>query len=157
MSESAESAIDIAELGARLRAQRAASGLSLRQLADETGVPYSTLSRVEAGKVPDLTTFRNIVAWLGIPAELFFPTPRVRSESTPDFVAHALRNDPSLTDQARDQLASIFSTMYANLTATHQPVMLHLRADRAFVPEAGTLLADLLQRMEENLLAEIPS
>jgi transcriptional regulator with XRE-family HTH domain len=154
MSDPAETAVDIAELASRLKEQRAASGLSLRQVAAETGVPYSTLARVESGKVPDLTTFRSIVAWLGIPPERFFPTPRVRNESTPEFVAHALRNDPALSDQAQEQLAGVFSQMYAALTVTTQPVTVHLRAERAFTPNAGNLLADLLQHMELALLAE---
>jgi transcriptional regulator with XRE-family HTH domain len=154
MSDPADTAIDITELAVRLREQRAASGLSLRELAAETGVPYSTLARVEAGKVPDLTTFRSIVNWLGIPPERFFPTTRVREESTPDFVAHALRSDPTLTDEAKEQLAGVFTQMYATLTAAQQPVKLQLRAEGAFTPEAGNLLADVLQDMERALLAE---
>lgn len=154
MPDPTETAIDIAELAARLKQQRGQAGLSLRDLAAETGVPYSTLARVEAGKLPDLTTFRSIVAWLGIPPDRFFPTSRVRSESTPEFVAHTLRNDPALSEPAREQLAQVFSQMYATLTASAQPVTLHLRAERAFTPAAGNLLADLVQRMEQALLTE---
>jgi transcriptional regulator with XRE-family HTH domain len=154
MPDPTDTAIDIAELAAKLKEQRNEIGLSLRQLAAETGVPYSTLARVEAGKIPDLTTFRNIVAWLGIPPERFFPTPRVRSESTPEFVAHALRNDPALSEQAGEKLAEIFSQMYATLAVSVQPVTLHLRAERAFTPDAGNLLADVLQQMEHALTSE---
>jgi transcriptional regulator with XRE-family HTH domain len=154
MPDPAETAVDITELAAELRKQRAASGMSLRQVAAETGVPYSTLARVESGKVPDLATFRSIVAWLGIAPERFFPTPRVRSESTPEFVAHVLRSDPALTDQAREQLAGVFSQMYAALTVTSQHATVQLRAERAFTPDAGNLLADILAGMEKALLGE---
>lgn len=154
MPDPAETAIDIAELADRLHEQRTVQGLSLRELAAETGVPYSTLARVEAGKVPDLKTFRSIVSWLGISPDRFFPIARRREESTPEFVAHALRSDPTLNDQARDQLSSVFSQMYATLTAAQQPVTVQLRAERAFLPEAGSLLADLLQSMERALLEE---
>jgi transcriptional regulator with XRE-family HTH domain len=153
MPDPAGFAIDIGELAATLRAQRKAAGLSLRDLAAETGVPYSTLSRVESGKIPDLNTFRSIVEWLGIPPDRFFPRTRVREESTPDAVAHFLRADSTLSDQARDQLSSVFSSMYATLAAAERPITVHLRAHRAFEPAAGNLLAELLQQMQSVLKA----
>jgi len=151
MPDPAESAIDIGELAATLRAQRKAANLSLRDLAAETGVPYSTLSRVESGKIPDLNTFRSIVEWLGISPDRFFPRARVRQESTPEAVAHFLRTDSTLSDQAREQLSSVFSSMYATLAAAERPITVHLRAHRAFEPAASNLLADLLQQMETAL------
>jgi transcriptional regulator with XRE-family HTH domain len=154
MPDPADSAIDIAELAATLRAHRKAAGLSLRDLAAETGVPYSTLSRVEAGKLPDLSTFRNIVDWLGIPAERFFPSSRIRQESTPEQVALFIRADTALSDQAREQRASVFSSMYATLVAKERPASVHLRAHRAFTPEAGNLLADILEQVEAKLMQE---
>jgi transcriptional regulator with XRE-family HTH domain len=157
MPDPAESAIDVSELAAMLKQQRADTGKSLRVVAAETGVPYSTLARVETGKIPDLNTFRSIVEWLGVPAERFFPTARVRTETTPELLAHALRSDHTLTDQARSQLIAVFEQMYAALTANVRPVTVHLRADRAFTPEAGNLLAELLQRMEQALLSESAS
>jgi transcriptional regulator with XRE-family HTH domain len=157
MADPVNSAIDIDALAALLQAQRKAAGLSLRDLAAETGVPYATLSRVESGKVPDLSTFRSIVDWLGIDPSRFFPTARVRQESTPEQVTHFLRSDTTLTDQARDQLASVFSTMYATLAAKQLPATVHLRAHRAFTPEAGNLLADILGQMETTLTRPSPS
>jgi transcriptional regulator with XRE-family HTH domain len=151
MSGPEDSAIDMAELATTLRQQRKDAGLSLRDLAAETGVPYSTLSRVEAGRIPDLATFRSIIEWLGIPPERFFPRAKTRQETTPEAVATFLRRDPNLSDAAREQLASVFATMYSTLTATARPVTVHLRADRAFTPEAGDLLADLLRQMETAL------
>src|SRR5437660_6199058 len=104
MPELSDGAVDIAELAALLRQYRTQSGLSLRDLSAETGVPFATLSRVESGRIPDLTTFRSIVGWLGIPPERFFPTPRVRNETTPEAIAQVLRSDLALSAQARDQL-----------------------------------------------------
>lgn len=153
-SEPTSTAVDIEQLADMLRKQRADLNLSLRELSARIGVPFSTLSRVESGKIPDLTTFRNIVEWLGVPPERFFPTPRVRSETTPEIVEQVLRSDPALSDQARDQLSSVMTQMYAALTVNVQPVQIHLRSDRAFVPEASELLADLLQEMQEKLLNE---
>ena len=72
--------------------------------------------------MPDLATFRNIVGWLGIPAERFFPTPRVRNETTPEAIAQVLRSDEALTVQAREQLTSTFEQMYAVLATKNQQV-----------------------------------
>jgi transcriptional regulator with XRE-family HTH domain len=154
MAEPAAGAVDIAELAALLRQQRQKAGLSLRELSAETGVPFATLSRVESGRLPDLTTFRSIVGWLGIPPERFFPTPRVRNETTPEVIAQVLRSDATLTNQARDQLTSTIQQMYTVLTANNQAVRMQLRSHGLFSPEASDLLADLLRRMQEKLLEE---
>jgi len=151
MPDPASAAVDIEQLAAMLRTRRAKDGKSLRDVAAETGVPFTTLSRVESGKLPDLTTFRNIVAWLGIPADRFFPTTKVQQETTPDAIARVLQDDPTLTDQTREQLVSVMSQMYAALTIQTRSVKVHLRADRSFTPEAGNLLAGLLGQMEIKL------
>ena len=153
MSDAGSAPVDIKELAALLRDKRKQTGQSLREVAAETGVPFSTLARVEAGRLPDLATFRNIVLWLGVPAERFFPTPRLRPESTPEAIAHILRHDPILTEHARDTLSSLLSEMYATLTSQNQTVKVNLRAHRAFTPEAAALLADLLGQMQAKLLS----
>ena len=149
-------AVDITELAALLRERRARAGLSLRELSDEIGVPFATLSRVESGRLPDLTTFRNIVGWLGVPPERFFPTPRVRNETMPDAIATLLRSDSTLTEQAREQLTTTFQQMYTVLTASNQSVRMQLRSHGLFSPEASDLLAELLRQMQEALLQERP-
>ena len=154
MADPAGGAVDIAELAALLRERRTKAGLSLRELSAETGVPFATLSRVESGRIPDLTTFRSIVGWLGVPPERFFPTPRVRNETTPEVIAMVLRGDSTLTEQARDQLTSTIQQMYTVLTASNQTVKMQLRSHGLFSPEASDLLAKLLRRMQEKLLEE---
>jgi hypothetical protein len=76
------------------------------------------------------------------------------NETTPEIVEQVLRGDPALSEQARDQLSSVMTQMYAALTVNVQPVQIHLGSDRAFVPEASELLADLLQEMQDELLDE---
>jgi len=154
MADPVSGAVDIAELAALLRERRTKAGLSLRELSAETGVPFATLSRVESGRLPDLTTFRSIVGWLGVPPERFFPTPRLRNETTPEVIAMVLRSDSTLTEQARDQLTSTIQQMYTVLTASNQTVKMQLRSHGLFSPEASDLLADLLRRMQEKLLEE---
>lgn len=56
---------DAVELGRRLREHRQSVGLTLQQVADETGVTRSFVSQVEAGKVnPSMSTLKRIAAAL---------------------------------------------------------------------------------------------
>src|ERR1700733_8335481 len=154
MSDPMSAAVDVEELGALLRERRAQDGRTLREVSAETGGPIATLSRVESGRLPDLRTFRNIVEWLGIPPERFFPTPRIRNETTPETVAQVLRSDSTLSESAREQLASTFAQMYTMLSAKEQPVEIHLRSHRLFKPAAGELLANILHSMLRKLSEE---
>jgi transcriptional regulator with XRE-family HTH domain len=52
-------------LGTRLRIQRQAKGLSLREAADEIGVSFNTIARVERGLACMGPTADRLRAWLG--------------------------------------------------------------------------------------------
>lgn len=71
-------------LGARIRAQRTALGLSLRSLADKTGVSASFLSQVERGIVsPSIQTLTAVSRALEVPIYHFLlesPDPVVRRD-----------------------------------------------------------------------------
>ncbi len=61
------------EVGARLRELRAARGLSLRALAEASGVTASALSQIENGKnSPSVSTLKKILAALGSTLGEFF-------------------------------------------------------------------------------------
>lgn len=61
------------ELGAKLRARRAAAGLTLQEVAEATGVSRSFLSQVERGLVsPSIASLRRIAAALGTPMAALF-------------------------------------------------------------------------------------
>lgn len=61
------------EVGARLRELRAARGLSLRALAEASGVTASALSQIENGKnSPSVSTLKKILAALGTTLGEFF-------------------------------------------------------------------------------------
>lgn len=55
--------LTLEQLGSHLKSQRGNRGL--REIAAEIGISAATLSRVEAGKQPDLDSFRKICEWLG--------------------------------------------------------------------------------------------
>ncbi len=61
------------DVGARLRALRNARSLSLRALADISGLNFNTLSLIENGKSsPSVSTLQQIAAALQIPIAAFF-------------------------------------------------------------------------------------
>jgi transcriptional regulator with XRE-family HTH domain len=144
---------EIARLGAILKARRREKHLSLRDLADQTGVSLNTLSRVERGHVPDLKNFQLILDWLELPAERFLDTPG--DASTPEVIARHLRADRRLPNEAAIKIAAMVEEMYHNLVGEQPTLSLHLRSAKTFTPGAGALLADILGEMESNLQAAL--
>jgi transcriptional regulator with XRE-family HTH domain len=145
--------VDIEALKMHVRQHRKDRGLSLRAAADQSEVPFNTLARVEKGDLPDLANFRRIVEWLGLPPEVFFQPTRIRTENTPEIIAHHLRRDPNLTDEAAGHIAGLVRELYASLARPPQAARIRLRAAPTFKPEASRLLGELLQDMEQELIA----
>jgi transcriptional regulator with XRE-family HTH domain len=146
--------VDISVLMTRVRQHREELGLSLRAAAADCDVPFSTLARVEKGHLPDLANFRRIVSWLGLAPEQFFQPPRVRTENTPEIIAHHLLRDPNLSDVAASQIAALVRELYHSLARPQRAVQVRLRAAPTFRPEASRLLGDLLGDMQDKLLAD---
>jgi transcriptional regulator with XRE-family HTH domain len=146
--------IDIELLGRLVHAERLKRGrLSLRAAAEQAEVPFNTLARVERGHLPDLANFRRIVDWLGLPPERFFQPPRVRTENTPELIAHHLSRDPNLTDAAAERIAGLVRELYASFAGADRRMRVHLRASVTFKPEAARKLSSLLEQMQQKLEA----
>src|SRR5689334_19484482 len=113
--------VNTAELGTAVRRKREQQGLSLRDVADVTGVSASTLSRIENGTgKPDADNIARLAAWLDMPIERVMhhgnraandPNPVVYypHESTPEIVEAHLRADKHLTPQTAKALSEQFS------------------------------------------------
>src|ERR1039457_355759 len=132
--------VDISILKTRVRQHREKLGISLRAAAADCDVPFNTLARVEKGYLPDLANFRRIVTWLGLAPEQFFQPPRVRTENTPEIIAHHLSRDPNLSDTAAGHIAALVHELYSNLARPPRAVQVRLRAAPTFKPEASQLL-----------------
>lgn len=139
-------------LGLSLRAERRRRGISLRDLADETGVSFNTLSRVERGHLPDLTNYERITKWLGAPGIDFFYTQD--DVSTTNIIAKHLYADTRLGEEQANQLLLLIRDMYAKLATPEPAFAVHLRSGQTFVPEVGTKLASALADMHATLLQE---
>ena len=123
-----KSLVNTVELGRAIRRKREELGLSLRDVADETGVSASTLSRIENGTgKPDADNIARLTAWLNVPVErimsgrdtesdeeravVYFP-----QESTPEIVEAHLRADRNLTPETAKALSELFRVAYAQFS-----------------------------------------
>jgi transcriptional regulator with XRE-family HTH domain len=123
-----KSLVNTVELGRAIRRKREEMGLSLRDVADETGVSASTLSRIENGTgKPDADNIARLTGWLNVPVErimsgrdaesneeravVYFP-----QESTPEIVEAHLRADRSLTPETAKALSELFRVAYAQFS-----------------------------------------
>src|SRR5256885_14349810 len=133
MARTSKSLINTAELGRAISRKREELGLSLRDVADETKVSASTLSRIENGTgKPDADNIARLTAWLDMPVErvmsarkneegtdnsavVYFP-----HEATPDIVEAHLRADRNLTPQTAKALSELFRLAYQQFSAPGQ-------------------------------------
>lgn len=128
MADNAKSLVNTVELGRAIRRKREEAGLSLRDVADETGVSASTLSRIENGTgKPDADNIARLTNWLHMPMErvmgtraadgeesavVYFP-----QEATPDIVEAHLRADRNLTPETAKALSELFRVAYTQFSA----------------------------------------
>ncbi|HYE14903.1 MAG TPA: helix-turn-helix transcriptional regulator [Pyrinomonadaceae bacterium] len=130
MADQSKSLVNTVELGRAIRRKREEMGLSLRDVADETGVSASTLSRIENGTgKPDADNIARLTAWLNMPMErvmgaqpadgseaaspvVYFP-----HEATPDIVEAHLRADRNLNPETAKALSELFRVAYAQFSA----------------------------------------
>jgi transcriptional regulator with XRE-family HTH domain len=133
MADQSKSLVNTVELGRAIRRKREEHGLSLRDVADETGVSASTLSRIENGTgKPDADNIARLTAWLDMPVErvmsarksedgtegapvVYFP-----HEATPDIVEAHLRADRNLSPETAKALSELFRVAYQQFSAPGQ-------------------------------------
>ena len=72
-------------LGALVASKREQLSLTIRAAADQAGVSYSTLFRIEAGRGSDLGTVLAVCRWLGVSVEDAYGV------TTPDGCASCVR------------------------------------------------------------------
>lgn len=146
--------LDLAQLAAMVRERR--GSLSLRQAAAEAGVSFSTLTRVEAGAQPDLTSFALLCAWLGVsPTQFFAPIAEREVAPIDEVIAH-LSADPRLGPDAASKIVDVLRGMYdalAQAPAQRPVIACHLRAAGVLRPGVPQRLNSLLGQMHDELAA----
>jgi transcriptional regulator with XRE-family HTH domain len=100
---------------AALDAHRLAKQLTWKQVAEESGIAASTLTRMAQGKRPDVDGLAALLRWSGLKAESFI---RDNSNTEPETLAQMtalLRADPSLSTAAKRTLEGILHATYTGL------------------------------------------
>jgi len=120
--------ISTAELGRAVKRRREELKLSLRDVADKTGVSASTLSRIENGTgKPDADNIARLTNWLDMPIDrvmvrktdnddvkpvIYFP-----HEPTPEIVEAHLRADKNLSEETANALSELFRVAYTQFAS----------------------------------------
>lgn len=114
-------------LGRFLREQRTAASMSLRQLADITGISNPYLSQIERGlKKPSAEILQALAQGLHLSAEQVYIQagildPRVTAERVGD-VRQAIRDDPALNSRQRDTLLEIYESFIQGNKTHSEPI-----------------------------------
>src|SRR6202047_2197040 len=119
MNRLSKALVNTAELGRAIRRRREELSLSLRDVADVTGVSASTLSRIENGTgKPDADNIARLTSWLDVPMERILGGRHLESEESQAVVYYPQEPTPEIVEA-------------------------HLRADRNLTPETAAALSEL--------------
>lgn len=100
-----------------LDAQRASREMTWKQVAGESGVSASTLTRMAQGRRPDVNGLAALCAWSGLKADDFVRTgsgERGKPE-TLALIATQLRADRHLSPESTDALSAIIQAAYKRM------------------------------------------
>ena len=145
--------LELSDLGRLVADERQRRGISIREAAKETDIPFNTFARVEKGHVPDLPKFKRLVDWCGADVRDFFEL-QEKATATTDLIAEHLRADRNLPPEAAERIAAIVDDLYQALAEPQEVSAAHLRAATTFRPEAASSLGRMLNDMHEALLEE---
>jgi transcriptional regulator with XRE-family HTH domain len=102
---------------AALDAERGAKNMTWKDVAGETGLSASTLTRLRQGRRPDIDGLASLLAWSGLHAERFIPSARISRPETLTEISASLRSDPRLSAQSAETLERLISSTYDQLRA----------------------------------------
>ncbi|NNE97517.1 MAG: helix-turn-helix transcriptional regulator [Pyrinomonadaceae bacterium] len=122
-----DSMISTVELGRAIKRRREETNMSLRDLADKTGVSASTLSRIENGTgKPDADNIARLTNWLDVPIDRVMkgkskkdtvePVVYYPHEATPEIVEAHLRADKNLSPETAKSLSELFRVAYSQFS-----------------------------------------
>ncbi len=99
-----------------LDAQRLSKGITWKQVAAETGVAASTLTRMAQGRNPDVASLASLVAWSGLKQEHFIRTEADIPEPEPlAMISTLLKADKHLTAEGATALDELVRATYARM------------------------------------------
>ena len=124
-SENIESGqFDVSALHAALDSERRSRRLVWKDVATESGISASTLTRLSQGRQPDVNSLAALVSWLGMSADHF-----MGSRSSEEFgaasplaqISTIIHRDPNLNNDAATALEELVRATYARLRSDKGP------------------------------------
>ena len=99
---------------AALDAKRAARRMTWKQVAEETGVSASTLTRMAQGRRPDVDGLAALLRWSGLRAETFTGAAQQSAEPLSEMTA-LIYTDRRLSSQNKSVLEHMLRAAYEKL------------------------------------------
>ena len=118
MTEDRTARFDVAALHAALDSQRRSRHLTWKDVAEESAVSASTLTRLSQGRQPDVNSLAALTAWVGISADEFMRSDRVERFGSPAPLAQIssiIHRDPNLNREGVAALEEMIKATYARL------------------------------------------
>lgn len=102
---------------AALDSARRAKGLNWKQVAAQSGVSASTLTRMAQGKRPDVDGLAALLAWSGLDADDYVRSggKETREAEPLAMISTYLRSDRNLTPEAATALDELIKVTYERL------------------------------------------
>jgi transcriptional regulator with XRE-family HTH domain len=106
---------DVEAFYASLDSQRQSKQINWKQVAKESGVSASTLTRIAQGRRPDVDSMAALLVWSGLDADSFVRGDQnAHAEPLAQITAY-LRADPQLTPEASSALEAVIKVAYEKL------------------------------------------
>lgn len=112
------SRFDVDALHAAMDSQRRSRDLTWKEVAAESGVSASTLTRLSQGRQPDVNSLAALTAWLGISADHFMRAGQVAQFGTASPLAQIssiIHRDPRLSPEGSAALEELIRATYTRL------------------------------------------
>jgi transcriptional regulator with XRE-family HTH domain len=114
---------DAARFYAVLDDHRVSRNFTWKQVAEESGVPASTLTRMAQGKRPDVDSLAALLHWSGESADSFMKVADASNQPTSNAlvnVAAQFRADPNLSPEAKKTIEAALKALYSHFTENSQ-------------------------------------
>ena len=109
---------DVVALHAALDSERRSRRLTWKNVATESGISASTLTRLSQGRQPDVNSLAALTFWLGMSADQFMRGERVEqfgAASPLAQISSIIHRDPHLSSEGSTALEEMIKATYARL------------------------------------------
>lgn len=96
-------------------AERLSRDLNWKQVAEQSGVPASTLTRLAQGRRPDVDSMSALISWSGLDSNEFILSEMKTAASDFSKSLALLRSDPNLTSESAAMLEDMLKAAYERL------------------------------------------